>query len=614
MTPALRSAALVLLALLPLDQAAAQSPAEFGACRPVAAASTTDAVIRSQYVTMSDGTRIAVDVHLPRDLAPGTRLPVIAQFTPYWRRSVGGGSNPLQLRWVRNGYAVVVADVRGTGASFGTWAMPWSPREVRDLGEIVAWIATAPWSNGRIGTIGGSYLGNTAQLAAVSGHSALRAVVPQFFDWDAYAEVVRFGGLPNTLYVKIWGEFMRQLNSNTSPSVAGGPSALARPGVAPVDGDSGVALLEAAVREHAKAAPFSATLERVEFRDDRMAGWDGLAMDDFLTFRVAGGLTRTKVPIFGWVGWQDGATPIGAISRYNTLKNVPQKLVIGPWNHGAFHHTSPYRPDDTPAEPSPQDQALEVLCWYEPFLKGNAAPARPEREVIYFTLGEERWHRTTVWPPAGTRMQRWFLAADGALSPRRDKAGAGTDRYQVDFSAATGRTSRWYSGLNAGDVVYPDRRQEDGKLLVYQSAPLAEDLVITGEPVITLSIRSTHPDGAVIAYLEDVDPSGHVRYLTEGALRILNRAEAKAPYAYSAPYHSHRRGAARPLAQDETALLRFGLVTTSVRLERGHRIRIALAGADADVYARLPADGTPTLTVDRAGRSFIDLPVAARRP
>jgi hypothetical protein len=564
---------------------------------------------------MPDGVRLAVDIHLPDDLVSTTKLPAILQFTPYWRRPEGGGSTPQQLRWVRQGYAVVVADVRGTGASFGRWAHPSSSRETQDLGDLIAWVAAQPWSSGRVGTIGGSYLGNTAQLAAVSGHPALRAVVPQFFDWDAYAEVVRFGGLPNQLYTEIWGEFMRQLNANLVPNGPGAPPAGARRGgVAPVDGDSGRVLLLAAVREHAGTPLFGPALAKVEFRDDPIAEWGNASIDDWLTYRQATALARTRVPIFGWVGWQDGATALGAISRFLDLEKVPQTVVIGPWNHGAFQHTSPYRPADTPPEPSPSDQTSEVLCFFERHLEAQARPPA-RREIVYYTLGEERWHRTAVWPPAGTKTERWYLGASGALTdqaPSRSGRPPASDRYQVDFTARTGRSSRWYSGVNGGDVIYPDRREEDRKLLVYESGPMERDVVMTGQPIATLSVSSTHDDGAVIVYQEDVDPSGQVRYLTEGALRLINRAESKAPYTVLAPYHSFRRADARPLVPGKPVVLRFGLIPTSVRFAKGHRIRIALAGADQDLYARLPAAGTPTLTVELDGRSFLDLPVAPR--
>jgi putative CocE/NonD family hydrolase len=561
---------------------------------------------------MSDGVRLAVDIRLPSGPDSSTRWPTIVQFTPYWRGWEGSGT-AQQVEWVRNGYAVLVADVRGTGASFGTWNMPWSPREVRDLTELVDWIARRPWSNGRIATIGGSYLGNTAQLAAVGGHSALRAVVPQYFDWDAYSEVVRFGGLPNTILAGIWGEYRRQFNANIPRRHVISPDSAPPRGVTPVDGDSGAALLAAAVRDHALGHPFGPSLMKAEFRDDRIAEWGGLPMDGWLTHMQASALRRSRVPIFGWVGWYDAATAIGAINRFLTLTEVPQKVVFGPWNHGGSYHTSPYRPATYPTEPSPPEQSREVLCFFERHLgPGNPKPRAhpPEREIIYYTLGEERWHRTTVWPPAGTRTSRWYLASAGGLATVRSASGSGRDDYRVDFSAGTGKTSRWYTPVTGGDVIYPDRKQQDEKLLIYQSAPLERDVLVTGEPVVTLTIRSTHPDGAVIVYLEDVDPSGEIRYLTEGALRLINRAESKGPYVTLAPYHSFRRGDARPLVPGQPALIRFGLIPTSVRLQAGHRIRIAIAGADQDVYQRLPADGTPTLTVERGGRSFIELPVS----
>ena len=117
----------------------------------------------SVYVGMRDGTRIAVDVYLPKDLPPGERVPAILSQTRYcrsfeYRRPLDlllGGPRDLPFveRFVRHGYAVVVADARGTGASFGNQSGFWSPDEVRDEAEVVDWMVRQPWSNGRVGAL-----------------------------------------------------------------------------------------------------------------------------------------------------------------------------------------------------------------------------------------------------------------------------------------------------------------------------------------------------------------------------------------------------------------------------------------------------------------------------
>jgi putative CocE/NonD family hydrolase len=162
----------------------------------------------------------------------------------------------------------------------------------------------------------------------------------------------------------------------------------------------------------------------------------------------------------------------------------------------------------------------------------------------------------------------------------------------------------WATGYGGGDVVYPNRADEDKKLLLYDSPPLENDLEITGSPVLTLEIASTTVDGAVHAYLEDVAPEGRVTYLDEGILRFIDRKEvdpATLPYVPLGPAHSFLRGDAQPMEPGQPTTIRFDLYPASVLLGKKHRIRLAIAGADA----------TPTWTLYREAtrNSFLELPV-----
>ena len=164
-----------------------------------------------------------------------------------------------------------------------------------------------------------------------------------------------------------------------------------------------------------------------------------------------------------------------------------------------------------------------------------------------------------------------------------------------------------------------DRATEDRKLLLYDSEPLTADLEITGTPVLTLVLASTTSDGAVHAYLEDIAPEGRVTYVDEGILRVINRKEVDPktlPYPPQGPAHSYLRRDAEPLTPGIPATIRLSFYTTSVMLRRGHRLRVALAGADSLQFRRYPATGTPTWTVYREAEhaSFVELPVRDARP
>jgi putative CocE/NonD family hydrolase len=132
-----------------------------------------------------------------------------------------------------------------------------------------------------------------------------------------------------------------------------------------------------------------------------------------------------------------------------------------------------------------------------------------------------------------------------------------------------------------------------------------------------LHASSTHTDGAFIVYLEDVAPDGRVTYITEGQLRAVMRRISDEPPLYTkyGPHRSELRADAMPLVPGEVAELRIELWATSVLIRKGHRIRVAVAGADRDTFLRYPRDGgVPTITVQRNATypSRIDLPIRVR--
>ena len=131
-----------------------------GAALPATAADHAGAALprlRSLYVPMPDGTRLAVDVWLPRGTTDAARLPTVLETDRYWRAPAyaGGYQNnrdyPIAAPWNARGYAYVFADLRGTGASFGTLTAELGKAMVADVGSLADWIAARPWSNGRVG-------------------------------------------------------------------------------------------------------------------------------------------------------------------------------------------------------------------------------------------------------------------------------------------------------------------------------------------------------------------------------------------------------------------------------------------------------------------------------
>jgi putative CocE/NonD family hydrolase len=334
----------------------------------------------------------------------------------------------------------------------------------------------------------------------------------------------------------------------------------------------------------------------VTYREDELA--PGLTAADISPFGLRQEIESGGVPMYIQMSWFDAASVNGTLSRYLTFSN-PQQVVIGPWSHGGGDHTDPFFDPETPTDPSEAEQVQAVIEFFDRYLKGDGA-GPIESSITYYTLGAGTWQTTSTWPPAGGETQTWHFAGDGMLVSVPPTGQGGADAYAVDFTASTGEDSRWHTPLG-GDVIYPDRREEDQKLLTYTSAPLTADLTITGNPVVNLYVSSTATDGAFFVYLEDVAPDGTVTYITEGILQALHRqvSEETPPFVQFGPYHSFSREDGQPLVPGEVTEISFSLIATSVVIKVGHQIRIAIGGHDAATFEPVALDSSPVVTFYR---------------
>ncbi len=560
---------------------------------------------RALYIMARDGTRLAADVWLPADYRIGQKLPTILHTTRYWRDIhwswIVKGAHGLGLFYIpdtsmdvhfflNHGYAVVLMDARGSGASDGRSTIPVSPDEVRDLDDVAGWIVKQSWSNGRIGSMGVSYNGRLAEFAASTGNPAIKAVAPLFTSFDTNADYLP-GGVQAVGFVKSWTGFVQELDSNDICFQYGLKCRLIYAqfirGVKPVDDDrDGRVLAGIVARRHNIYA--TEAVRNMHFRDDRYAT-TGLTYSERAPYAHKAAIEASHVPIFVMDGWLDSMHADGALSRYLTFSN-DQIVTVGALSHGGNFDTDPFAPVGRAAVPSEHDYTLQLVQFFDRTVK-TEHPESMGRVIRYSTLGAgTKYRETAAWPPPGLMQRTLFLSADRRLV--ETAPAAETVCYKVDFSATTGDNNRWYTTAKASDVIYPDRRSEDRKLLTFTSDPFAENTEITGTPVLNIEVSSSRDDNAFFAYLEDVAPDGRVTYITEGILRGYNRkVSASPPYALLGPYHSLLRADLEPMIPGQAVKLEVPLAATSVLIRKGHRLRIALAGADASVFERVPASG-----------------------
>lgn len=599
----------------------------------------------SCYLTMRDGVRIAITLCLPRNLPSDARVPAIICQTRYFRamqlrqplRTLTGGQSLHHIqstarcrkRFVTSGYAWVDVDVRGTGASYGSRFSEWSPDEIRDGAEVVDWIVSQPWSDGKVGALGSSYGGAAAEFLLVNRHPAVRAIAPRFALFDAYPDIAFPGGIHATWFTETWGRANDALDRNAPHEMAGSWLKLLVTGVLPVDGDRDRSLRADAVAAHRDNYDVHEQALTLSFRDD-VAPSDpyhnelgdrldpvGTPIDDSGSLDLVSphnywpDVEASGAAIYNYAGWFDGAYALSAIKRFLTIPTPGSRLILGPWNHGGKWHVEPRRR----AAKTSFDHEGELLRFFDCHLRERDTGIGSEPPVHYFTMVEGRWKTADSWPPPATTLTL-HLQEDGQLGTDPPTSDRGADEYVVDETTGTGESSRWRTQAAVGEaVVYPERSSSDEKLLTYTSGALDGPLEVTGHPMVTVFVSSTADDGAVFVYLEDVDEHGSVVYVTEGQLRAIHRrlSDAAPPYRQPVPYRTFRRDDAHPLVRGEVAELTFDLLPTSYLFERGHRIRVAISGADASHFAIVRA-GSPTIHVhrNRLHASRIALPVIER--
>jgi len=575
----------------------------------------------SQYVTMHDGVKIAIDVWFPKDMEADKQYPTALQMTRYWRASeltgifrglmalgVVGTGNMVDetFDWFNTaGYVVIKVDARGSGASFGTRTVEWAREEVQDYGEILEWIAKQPWSNGKVGSFGVSYEGNTAEMIAVNNRPELKVVAPLYGDFNPFLGLIQPGGAKNT-YVDAWGAMVRAMDLNDICTIADAEgfscflTKMMMAGVKPVDGHED--LLELAVADH-KANRLVVDNDRtVVYIDDELDD-TGYMTKDMSPFGHQEQIEASGVPMLLHLGWHDAATTEGALNRFIKFSN-DQHLLIGPFTHGGGMDTDPFNDVDTPVSPSSKEQYQSLIEYFDMFLKGNETGLKPAKKITYYTNGAGTWSTTEVWPPVGFDTKTYFLGDGQQLTEKLASVTQGTDSYTVDFSVTNGSSTRWHTNMGGGDVVYADRATQDEKLLHYTSAPLESTIEITGTPTISLHVASSHKDALFIAYLEDIAPDGTVTYITEGVLRADNRKIVD-PGTLSYPplgiEHSYLRDDAEPMVPGEVTEVAFNFFPISVQIQAGHKLRVALAGADEVMFRRWPEEGTPEWIIHKGG-------------
>jgi len=556
----------------------------------------------SQYVTMRDGVRLAVDVYMPADGPVRDKFPTILIMTPYHRASVTDKGEiltplnsepeerpeglPLLLSY---GYVIVVADVRGTGASFGFRSTVFSPEEQADGNDLLNWIAAQPWSDGNVGMLGASYRAITQLLYAGNGNPALKCIVPRHALFELY-DTVYPGGLPNNFFISRYKLSVQFLDGNQAlPQYNIWPSR-------PVDEDTDGSLLAEATKEHEHNFDMTALAPLLSFRDSTYSLEDAgvIGYGDLDPAGRASEIEDSGVAIYHMGGWFDSFTR-DTLTMMATLSN-PSKLLAGP-----YHHLQGF-----------QGAPIEYLRWFDWCLKGVENGIDKEPPYYIYTMGRNEWRFADQWPLPEQQLTPYYFGAANSITTTKPTEASAFDEYLTDYTSRSGLGTRWLCAAGSvSECEYGDRAEADKRNLTYTTPPLQQDLEVTGHPVVHLFTSSTATDGAFFVYLEDIDENGVVNYISEGELKASLRKLDPRPWKPDLPWHRSYAEDATPLTPGQVEEIVFDLQPTSNVFLKGHRLRVSIAGWDEENFGGPQFDPPPTIRMyrDSAHASYIELPI-----
>ncbi len=489
--------------------------------------------IDNLWVTLADGTRLAARAWLPED-AEAEPVPAILEYIPYCKRDgTAARDEAMHPYFAGHGYAAVRVDLRGSGESDGVLLDEYLQRELDDAVEVIAWLAAQPWCTGRVGMMGKSWGGFNALQVAALAPPALACIVTVCSTDDRYADDVHYlGGCLNVANPS-WA-FSMFLRNPRPPDPA---------------------LVGERWREMWR--------ERLEANRPWLIDWLSHPLRDeyWKHGSVCEDYAAIRCPVYAIGGWADSYS--NAIPRLMAGLEVPRKALIGPWGHQYPHQGYP-----GPAIGFLQD----ALRWWDRWLKDVETGI--ENEPAYRVWMQEytpprafvaerpgRWVAEPQWP-SDDITDTSFFAGEGVLSETQQAGVAQTLRSPQSTGAAS---LNWINSGAADALDEPlDQRIDDGRSLVFDSAPLADDLEILGAPQVVLDVHADKPNALVCARLCELRPDGACARVTYGVLELTHRDSHETP---------------SPMALGDNYRVRIRLNDIAHRFAAGNRIRLALSNA-----------------------------------
>jgi len=523
--------------------------------------------IEHVWIPMADGVRLSARIWLPED-AEKDPVPAILEYIPYRKRDgTRAWDDPRHRYWAGHGYAAIRLDIRGSGESEGLIADEYAKQEQDDAVEAIAWIAAQPWCTGAVGMTGISWGGFNSLQVAARRPPALKAIITHCSTDDRYADDTHYMGGCLLTDTFMWGSAFFQFMARPADPAIQGPG------------------------------------WRADWRK-RMENWRPVASQVWLAHpwrdaywqhgSVCENYADITCAVYAVGGWADGYS--NAVPRMLANLSCPRKGLVGPWGHKYPHD----------GFPGPAIGFLqESLRWWDHWLKGKATgimdepmyrvwQADPVEPKAVLPLSRGRWVAEKAWPSLRIAMRRLVLNADG-LGEAAGSHVPLTRTTPQSLGLAGGSWCPYGLGGKSPDLAI-DQGEDDGRSLVFDTAPLAQGFAILGAPEVTLTLSVDQPRAFVAVRLNDVAPDGAVERVTYGLLNLTHR-------------DGHAKAA--PVKPGRGMTVTVKLNDAAYAFPAGHRIRVAVSTTYWPMVWPSPAPVALTLV---AGASHLDLPVRPADP
>ena len=510
-------------------------------------------VLHDVNVPMRDGVKLSADIYMP---SAAGRYPVILLRTMYGKHNTSHKYDFTGNIFSSQGFVFVVQDVRGKFDSEGDF-YPYI-YEAGDGYDTIEWAGTQAWSTGKVGTFGFSYWGSTQWLPAPLGSKYLKAMVPIVTSQNVYPRWI-YNGIFRLNDVLVW-------HYENAPKRAQSAKG--------VDWDTAVRTLPLIKADDALGVDIPAYNDWITHPQPGPY-WDRIRVDD----KVAK-ITAPALIIDGWYDYY--LNP--AIDDYNRMVKSGgsidarrSMLLVGPWTHTS---TSKFSDADFGKEAAFSKNFRMIVLWYNYWLKGEENGILSEGPVKIFTMGANTWKTAGEWPLKNTQYTAYYLHSEGnantvrgngilsAVKPETEKPDSFISDPENPVPSVGGTSI--FGNAKAGPVNQQAVESRDD-VLVYTSAPLANDLEVTGPVKLVFYASSSAADTDFAAKLADVDPAGKSINIQAAVIRAR-----------------YRESLEQPSLLEIGKIYRFEIEigNTSNLFKKGHRIRLQLAGSNFPEYGR----------------------------